>query len=308
MLLTMKAKCIQLVLTAILIAHCPRLSFASISRAGFSMPDSLHEVTFHYKTLGNLIILPVTINDSIKVNLILDTGCRNLVLFGTRFNRFFELHPDKKVNFSGLGSGKPVSGRLSLNNKVSIDAVIGEKIPVIIIPDQRLFRSDDDVDGIIGYDIFIKFEVELNCARRRVTFRPAIKAEISPEYEKIAIKIEDGRPIISSTLLINNRTVSFDVMIDTGSSLGLLLKTTDMSRFEGATNSGSVLGRGLNGKIKGANLLAERLFLGHIEIEKIEAGIIYSPWHNYASVGMDLIAGYSLVLNYCKSYAGLKKA
>jgi hypothetical protein len=40
----------------------------------------------------------------------------------------------------------------------------------------------------------------------------------------------------------------------------------------------------------------------------VSAGIIYSPWHNYASVGMDLISAYSLVLNYCKSYAGFKKA
>src|SRR5262245_22584582 len=146
MLLTMKAKVFQLVLTAILIAHRPDVSLASISRAGFSMPDSLQEVTFKYKTLRNLILLPVIINDTVRVNLILDTGCRNLVLFGTGFNKIFELHPDKEVKFSGLGSGKPVSGRLSLNNKVSIDAMIGEKIPVVIIPDQKLFRSDDKVD------------------------------------------------------------------------------------------------------------------------------------------------------------------
>ena len=304
----MKAKVIQLVLTAILIAHFPAGSLASISRAGFSMPDSLLEVTFRYKTIRNLILLPVTINDTVRVNLILDTGCRNLVLFGTRFNKVFELHPDKKVNFSGLGSGEPVSGRLSLNNKVSIDAVIGEKIPVVIIPDQELFKSGDHVDGIIGYDIFIKFEVELNCSERRITFRPAIKAEISPEYEKVAIKVEDGRPIISSTLLINRKSVSFDLMIDTGSSLGLLLKTTDKSRIREARDSGSVLGRGLNGNIEGASLLAGRLVLDHLEIEKVRAGIIYSPWHNYASVGMDLIANYSMVLNYCKSYAGFKKA
>lgn len=304
----MKAKLIQLVLTAILFANCPDVFSSSITRSGFSMPDSLQEVSFRYKTLRNLILLPVTINDTVRVNLILDTGCRNLVLFGNRFNRFFELHPDKQVNFSGLGSGKPVSGRLSLNNKVSIDAVLGEKIPVVIIPEQDLFRSHDNVDGIIGYDIFIKFEVELNCALQRITFRPAFKAEIAPEYEKIVIKVEDGRPIISSTVLINKKSVSFDVMIDTGSSLGLLLKTTDMSRFRGVRDSESVLGRGLNGSIEGARVLADRLFLEHLEIEKVQAGIIYSPWHNYASVGMDLIADYCLVLNYCKSYAGFKKA
>lgn len=304
----MKAKVIQLVLTAIIFALCPVVSFAAIPRAGFSMPDSVHEVTFPYKTLRNLILLPVTINDTVEVNLILDTGCRNLVLFGERFNDLFQLHPDKLVQFSGLGSGKPVSGRLSLNNKVAIDAVLGEKIPVVIIPDQKLFKPHDNVDGIIGYDIFIKFEVELNCLQKRITFRPAFEAELSPDYNKITIKVEDGRPVINSTVCIDHKIIAFDLMIDTGSSLGLLLKTTDKKRFQNAKDSRNVLGRGLNGNIEGTSLIAERLIMEHLEIERVQAGIIYSPWHNYASVGMDLITNYSLVLNYCKSYAGFKKA
>jgi hypothetical protein len=64
----------------------------------------------------------------------------------------------------------------------------------------------------------------------------------------------------------------------------------------------------LNGPIEGASVVADRLVMENLEIEKVQTGIIYSPWHNYASVGMDLITNYSLVLNYCKSYAGFKKA
>jgi hypothetical protein len=37
-------------------------------------------------------------------------------------------------------------------------------------------------------------------------------------------------------------------------------------------------------------------------------GIIASPWHNYASIGMDILKDYTLVLNYCKGYAGFRKA
>jgi len=87
-----------------------------------------------------------------------------------------------------------------------------------------------------------------------------------------------------------------------------LLKTTDLSRFRSTMGSRSVLGRGLNGNLEGTSIVADRLFLDHLEIENVTTGIIYSPWHNYASVGMDLLAGYCLVLNYCKSYAGFKKA
>src|SRR5690349_16842713 len=132
MLPTMKAYAIYFLITAILFVHCPDESLASIARAGFSMPDSIHEVSLKYRGLKNLVILPVVINDTLKVNLILDTGCRNLVLFGERFDKYFDLYQNKKIQFSGLGSGKPIIGNLALNNKVTIDAVIGQKIPVVV--------------------------------------------------------------------------------------------------------------------------------------------------------------------------------
>ena len=49
--------------------------------AGFFLPDSVRQVTLTYKRTFNLVLLPVIINDSIRLNLILDTGCSNLVLF-----------------------------------------------------------------------------------------------------------------------------------------------------------------------------------------------------------------------------------
>lgn len=283
-------------------------SYSTISpTAGFSIPDSLREVTFKYRSVRNLIVLPVTINDSIHVNLVLDTGCRNLVLFGKRFTRLFRQHPSKEIQFSGLGNGKPVVGGLSLGNKVSISAVLGEKIPVVVVPDQNVFQGYKQVDGVIGYDIFIKFEVELNIASQVITFRPANTAEISSDYEKIPIRVEDSRPIIGSTIFFPGKEgQACDLMLDTGSSLGLLLKTSDLKKYP-TDGQLSVLGRGFNGELLGTEALAEKLMLVHYEIKKLPAGIVYSPWHNYASVGMEIMKEYSIVLNYCKAYVGFKK-
>lgn len=279
----------------------------ALPTAGFFLPDSLTEVTFHFKKVGNLILLPVTFNDSVKLNLILDTGCRNIVLFGKRFNKLFALQPEKKIQFSGLGAGKPVVGGISLDNKVSIDAVVGKKIPVVIVPDQNLFESRSNVDGIIGYDIFIKFEVEINLSSQIITFRPASTSEISEEYNKISIRVEDSRPIIHSTIFFQGKEgLLLELMLDTGSSLGLLLKTSDIEKYPAQTKT-RILGRGLNGQIDGTHIWAEKLILDNLELKTLKTGIIYSPWHNYASVGMDIMKNYSVVFNYCKSYAGFRK-
>ena len=58
----------------------------------------------------------------------------------------------------------------------------------------------------------------------------------------------------------------------------------------------------------GIETTATKLILDTFEMNAITAGITYSAWHNYASVGMEVMKNYSIVLNYCKAYAGSKKS
>lgn len=109
--------------------------------AGFFLPDSVGQTTIEYRTVKDLIILPVTINDSVEVNLVLDTGCRNLVLFGRKFEKLLRIRSNRPIVFSGLGNGKPVSGHLSLGNKVSMSHVLGEEIPVVIVGNNNLLET-----------------------------------------------------------------------------------------------------------------------------------------------------------------------
>lgn len=254
------------------------------------------------------MILPVVINDTLSVNLVLDTGCRNLVLFGKKFQHFFRTEPNKNIQFSGLGNGDAINGRLSLNNKVSIHAVLGERIPIVLIPQQNVFSGYTNIHGVIGYDIFIKFEIELNPVQRLITFRPAANAMLSDTYKKIPLRIEDSRPLIQSQIFFQKSGgQTCDLMLDTGSSLGLLVKTSDVKQFPAKANN-RILGKGFNGNVIGFETIAEKVRLNNFEINAVPTGITYSAWHSYASVGMDVLKNYTIVLNYCRAYAGFKKA
>jgi hypothetical protein len=276
-------------------------------RSGFYLPDSVEEMTLRYKPVKGLIVLPVIINDSIRLNLILDTGCRNLVLFGKRFQKLLKLNPSRQIQFSGLGSGKPVHGFLSLSNKVSIGQVLGESIPVVVVPERNVLGMYDNVHGVIGYDIFLKFEIELNTRAQTITFRPAMKAIAPNGYVQVPLRIVDSRPVMSSEILVDSdRNRKYDLMIDTGSTLGLLLKTTNMKEFDNRSQQ-RVIGLGFNGPILGYKTMADRLQLDGMDMKHLPTGIIESPWHNYASIGMEVLKDYVLVLNYCKSYACFRK-
>jgi hypothetical protein len=276
-------------------------------RAGFYMPDSIHEVSFKFRNFNNLIIIPVTINDTLQVNLILDTGCRNLVLFGKKFLPYFKIEPNKEIQFSGLGQGNAITAGLSINNKVSIGQVLGERIPVVIAAKKNLFGKLEGIDGVIGYDIFIKFEIELNPVHHLITFRPAMQALRQEGYIEVPVRIEDSRPLLTSSILFEKNTHSCDLMIDTGSSLGLLLKTTDLKKFKISGSKDKIIGRGFNGLIKGFDLMADKLSMTNFEISYLPASVTHSPWHNYASIGMDILKDYAIILNYCKEYICFKK-
>lgn len=292
-----------------------RISFAflfvssivvSYGKSGFSLPDSLHEFTLKYNTVDDLIILPVRINDSIQVNLILDTGCRNILLFGKRFQKLFSLEPNRTIEFSGMGSGKNVQGKLALTNRASIGMVEGENVPIVVIPDRSIFQRFDHIDGLIGYDIFTKFEVEIHPSQQLITFRSAFNNYIPEGYSKISMKVIDSRPIFESHITLPNETLTSDLLIDTGSTLGLLLKSSDKTKLN-AYKPDDRLGKGLNGLISGATTIAQTIKLDHYELTDVPAGIIHSPWHNHASIGMNVLKDYSIILNYAKSYVCLKR-
>ena len=62
-----------------------------------------------------------------------------------------------------------------------------------------------------------------------------------------------------------------------------------------------------DGMINGVETKAERLELDGFYLSSLPVGIVQSQWHNYASIGMEVLKGYSIVLNYCKEYIGFKK-
>jgi hypothetical protein len=273
---------------------------------GFYLPDSITEMTLKYRLVRQLIVLPFVINDSIRVNLILDTGCRNLVLFGKRFEKLLKFRTERQVQFSGLGSGAPVYGSLSLSNKVSLQDVLGEKIPIVVVNQRNVLSTFKDVHGIIGYEIFQKFEIEINPERQTITFRPAATAHAPEGFKQVPLKLVDSRPVVESEIFLTAKSGrQCELMIDTGSVLGLLLKTTTIADF--GEYKSTVLGQGLNGPIFGFHVLSTVVRLASFDLVRLSTGVIESPWHNYASIGMAVLKDYVVVLNYCKAYACFKQ-
>jgi hypothetical protein len=84
------------------------------------------------------------------------------------------------------------------------------------------------------------------------------------------------------------------------------LKTTNISEFENPSVQ-KIIGIGFNGPISGYNTFSDWLHIEGFEMIDLPTGVIESQWHNYASIGMEVLKDYIFVLNYCKSYACFKR-
>lgn len=272
----------------------------AIPSAGFFLPDSIFEFSMRYKTVDNLIILPVTINDSVQVNLILDTGCRNVLLFGKRFENLFATRP-RKVEFSGHGSGKPVIGKLSVDNEVSIGMVQGRRIPLIIVPEKNLFANLRNIHGVIGYEIFAKFEIEFNFPKKTITFRSASIAFPYPDFTYVAMNIVDSQPVLRGVVSTNaGEKIIEDLLIDTGSSLGLMFSVNQKK-----DKKADAVGRGFNGLVKGRNEITHTLKIEKVEFKNVATSVVYSE-SNSASIGMEVLKHHVLIVNYSRSYVAFR--
>ena len=282
------------------------LALTTPFRSGFHLPDSVEELTIKYRTVGNLILLPVSINDTIHVNLILDTGTRNLVLFGKRFKKMFEFLPDRKVEFSGLGEGNSVLGGLSINNKVKINSVIGLDIPLVVVPGRNLFGVLSNVHGVIGYEIFQKFEIEINPAKEEITFRSPMHNRNDKSFIRVPLKVKDCKPILDCEIfLTSDKRRLCDLLLDTGSEFGLLVKSND-DLWINESGKLSTVGRGFNGSVEGVQIQTNKVQVQNISFNVGQSHLINSPRQDYASIGMEILSQYIVVLNYPKGYVELK--
>lgn len=297
----MKTRNIFFTLAILVVVHTASAAPAE----GFFLPDSIKEVTFKYKSVNNLIVLPVRINDNEIVNLVLDTGCRNLILFGKRFRDM--IGPDnREIIFSGLGTGKPAKGYVTLENHVTFSKVTGKRIPIVVVPERNVFANYPGIHGIIGYELFMKFEVEINFAQQQITFRPAMFAFPPAGFHLIPLRIEDSRPIVSCVISFDDDQEEIcDLLIDTGSSLGLLFTAPQPKNRSRAR---TVLGRGVNGYLSGQKLVASKVTFGNFSLHDLPAGVVTSNTHHYASLGTEVLKDFTLLINYHKSYAGLRQA
>ncbi len=237
----------------------------------FTIEDNRQKTTFSFKLINNLIIVPVVLDDSLKASFILDTGARNTILFDS--SGYFNEHKSaRQVLLAGAGREHNINAFVVEDVNIRFPGISGTDLRLVVLEDDLLQLSSHlgtAVHGIIGYDFFNAFTVEINYIRKRITVYQSGSFTPGRRDESIPIHFFRHRPYLYADIIqYQGSPLHAELLIDTGASHSLMLeKDSDDSIQLPEKHLETIIGWGLGGEIRG--------FLGRVE--KVEvAGFTFA--------------------------------
>ena len=233
-------------------------SVYSFGQSEFLISNHKKKVVIPFKFINNLIFIPVNVNGE-ELTFLLDTGVEQTILFSLDEKEEVKLFEVEKLKLKGLGSMEPIDSYKSSKNKLQIKALVDTNHEIYIILDQEFNFSSQvgiPVNGIIGYNFFKDYIVEIDYERKKLFVysqnHKKIQAKFHKNFEKSAITIEDGKPYYISNLVAEGKQVSAKLLIDSGNSdaLWVFASRTDVIKIP-QKNILDYLGRGFSGSVYG---------------------------------------------------------
>ncbi len=281
-----------------------------------------------FKMVHNLILIPIRINNSDTLQFVLDTGVSTAIITGLPNGEDLSLNYTKEIELSGLGEGDAIKALYSSGNTLSMDGAIGFNHEVLYLLEDVFHLSSSMgtfVHGLIGYDVFRNFVVEVNYVKQRLILHDPMKynKKVEKRLRKgksmkgvIPIVIEKSKPYMTSLVTQKNgETLQLKLLIDSGASHAISLYTVtnedikvpeeNIRSFLGAGLSGDIYGligrlRGLKiGKYNFNNLVAT-----YPEEEGIKRAVAYSDRHG--SLGSEVLKRFKVIFNYQENYMMLR--
>jgi hypothetical protein len=281
-----------------------------------------------FKMVHNLILIPLRINDSDTLRFVLDTGVSTAIITGLPNGENLSLNYTKEIELSGLGEGEAVKALYSSGNTLSIDGAVGFNHEVLFLLEDVFHLSSSMgtfVHGLIGYDVFRNFVVEINYVKERLILHDPgrYNKKIAKRLAKgklmkgvIPIVIEKSKPYMTGLVTQKNgETLQLKLLIDSGASHALSLYSMTNDDIEvPEDNIRSFLGAGLSGDIFGLIGRLQKLKIGKYDFDELVAtypeeegirrAVAYS--NRNGSLGSEILKRFKVIFNYQKNYMMLR--
>lgn len=275
-------------------------------------------VTIPFKLYNNLIVIPLSINGSDTLNMILDTGVRNTLITSLQTNEEVNLNYSRTVRIRGLGEGASIEALASYGNTIKIDRALGKNQEILVLVEDIFFLSallGTNVHGLIGHSAFKDFIVEIDYEKKRIKFhdherfqKGYSKRKNSSKWTALPLTFRDDKPYLDLEITEKDGSKStVNLLIDSGASHTMALYYSANDELDlPKPRIRSFLGSGLSGEIHGYLGKLQELRIGDYVLnepissypdeEGIKRALVYSS--RDGSIGADILRRFKIFFNY----------
>jgi PDZ domain/Aspartyl protease len=289
---------------------------------GFALEEGKRKVQIPFELRNNLIIIPVVLNGMLPLKFVVDTGVQTGILTQKSFSDILNLHYSKKYTIAGPGGEKIVEAYITNNVSLDLPGIQGTGHALLVLNEDYLQLRNylgTDVHGILGYELFSRFIVEVNYEKRILIVSTPRKFKARRKYHRIPITVEDTKPyVVADVSLKNGQTIKAKLMMDSGASHGLLLEPQSDPRITVPENAiSSEIGRGIGGEILGKVGRVNYLALGDYVVKNPIAS--FPDPNSYmdslkigrttrnGTIGGEILSRFNIIYNFSKEEIYLKK-
>lgn len=288
----------------------------------FELPKGKDKITVPFKLLNNLILIPVEIN-GVEMSFLLDSGVNKPILFNLNPGDSLEIEQRERIELRGLGSGSTISAVRARSDSFKIKNVEKKDLELFIILDEEINMSTRlgvAVHGIIGYDVFKDFIVEINYSNSKLKLhRPETYTyKECKKCEDLPLTFRHSKPYIDVNVNIENKEeIPVKLLIDSGGSDALWLFEEEAININVPEKYfEDFLGRGLSGSIYGKRSRVKEFSMGRFSFKNAKVAFPDSTAIVYVknfkerngSIGGEILKRFKVVFDYGNKRIRLRKS
>nr|WP_321226572.1 aspartyl protease family protein [uncultured Psychroserpens sp.] len=292
----------------------------SFGQGNFELPGKQQD-KIRFELINNLIVIPVEIN-GVKLSFLLDTGVSKPILFNITNTDSLQMNNVETIFLRGLGAGETVKALKSKNNFLKIGNAININQEIYVVFDQEINFTPKlgiPVHGIIGYNLFKDFIVEINYRSKviKLNRREGYTYKTCKQCETFTLSFHNDKPYIDGEVILGEDTLPVKLLIDTGSSDALWLFEDDSHGITAINNNyfHDFLGRGLSGNVHGKRSKISAFKLKNFTLNNVNAAFPDSSAIKHAkrienrngSLSGEILRRFNVIFDYENAKMTLKK-
>ncbi len=296
-------------------------SFSGVTQSHFNLQRANH-TKIKFELINNLIVFPVEINGA-KLSFLLDSGVSKPILFNIiNVSDSIQINNTESIYLRGLGDGGYIEALKSKRNVFKIGNAVNINQDIFVIFDESINftpRLGVQVHGIIGYDIFKDFVVEINYASKYLK----LHKPKSYQYKKCRkcqtfdLELNQNKPYINAQVEIHSKQIPVKLLIDSGGSDALWLFEDDSLGIYPSNDKyfQDFLGKGLSGSVHGKRTKVNSFSINNFHLKEVNVAFPDSAAISFArkfkerngSIAGELLKRFNIIFDYGNTKITLKR-